>query len=232
MNQKKLNEIKKKKSKIDWSQISKVDQTGLKQIAGLLYEKFRRERKEKTYAQVKEILTLLLKAGYLLSCFAAPGMLRIAPDVLKEDQPEWKEWKKFNKGYLKRSLKRLEKQKLVAFREDEEKAIIRITKLGGQKVLKYALDNFGIEKPKIWDGKWRLIIYDVPKTKEYFQGIFRRTIKKLGLYKLQHSVYLTPYPCEAQIKFLRNFLGVENEVIYMVVERFENDRIYKRHFSL
>ena len=70
MSQNKLNKIKRKRNKIDWSKISNVDQTGLKEIAGLLYEKFRKERKKETYAQVKEILTLLLKAGYLLSCFA------------------------------------------------------------------------------------------------------------------------------------------------------------------
>jgi len=232
MNVKKLEKIKSKKNKINWNQISKVDQTGLKQIAGLLYEEFRRKRKKETYAQVREILTLLAKGGFLLTCFVAPGAMRIAPDVLRKNQPEWEEWKKFNKGYLKRSLKRLEEQKLVAFRKDEEKAIIKITKLGGQKVLKYALDNFGIEKQRIWDGKWRLIIYDMPKTKEYFQGLFRRTIKRLGLYKLQHSVYLTPYPCEAQIKFLRNFLGVKNEVIYMVIEKLENDDIYRKHFNI
>ena len=115
MSKNKLKRIKKKRNKIDWTQISKVDERGLKEIASVLYEKFRRERKEKTYAQVKEILTLLLKAGYLLSCFAAPGMMRMAPDVLKDKQPDWEEWKKFNKGYLKRSLKRLEKQKLIVF---------------------------------------------------------------------------------------------------------------------
>lgn len=232
IDKKRLKKIKKKKSGINWSQISKVDQAGLKQIADLLYQKFRRERREKTYAQIKEILTLLLKGGYLLSCFVAPGMLRIAPDVLKEEQPEWEEWKKFNKTYLTRSLKRLEKQKLITIRKDEEKAIIRITKLGEQKVLKYALDNFEIKKPKIWDGKWRLIIYDIPRKKEYFQSLFRKTIKKLGLYKLQHSVYLTPYPCEKEIKFLKAYFGLKNEVIYMVIEKLENDEAYRKHFNL
>jgi hypothetical protein len=225
-----IKKLKGTKEKIDWSKVSQVDQPGLKQVASLLYDSLRRERKRKTYAQVKEILTLLVKGGYLLSCFVAPGATRIAPDVLGS-QPEWEEWKKYNKAYLRRSLKRLEKQGIVAFREDEDKAIIRITKFGEQKILKHALEHFEIKKPRFWDGRWRLIIYDVPRKKKYFQDLFRRTIKKLGLYRLQHSVYLTPFDCKKQIDLLKSYFGVKEEVLYFVLDRFEDDTKYKRYFE-
>ena len=69
MKRKKLNKTKKKhqqKNKINWQQISQVNKTQLKQISALLYQKFQREKRDQTYAQVKEILTLLLKGGFLL----------------------------------------------------------------------------------------------------------------------------------------------------------------------
>lgn len=231
MKRKDVKTIKEKKNSNKKTRPVEVDQAGLKEVACSLYQEFRRKRKKETYAQVKEILTLLAKGGYLLGCFVAPGLTRIAPSVLN-NQPEWGEWKRFNKTYLRRSLERLEKQGMVAMRKDEEQATVRITKFGVQKVLKYALDNFKIKKPKIWDGKWRLIIYDVPAEKRYFQGLFRQVIKRLGLYQLQKSVYLTPFPCETQIQFIKDYFGVKTEVLYMVVNKFEGDESYKKYFDL
>jgi len=223
--------MKRRRKGLRWDRISQVDESGLKEMAGLLYEEFRRKRQGETYARVKEILTLLAKGGFLLSCFLAPGMARLAPEVLKS-QPERDEWQKFDKTCLRRSLKSLEKQGLVEIRKDEEEATVRITKLGEQKVLKYALESFEIVKPLVWDGKWRLIIYDISAKKEYFQQLFRKTIKKLGLYQLQHSVYLTPFACQKQIGFLREYFGIKDEVVYLVVEKLENDKKYKRYFDL
>jgi DNA-binding PadR family transcriptional regulator len=229
MKQRRLKRIKPKTNRR--KKVKEIDPKHLQEIASLLYTEFRRKRRKETYAQVKEILSLLAKGGYLLSCFLAPGLTRIAPDILGS-QPEWEEWKRFNKTYLRRSLKRLEKQGLVAFREDEDKAIIRITKFGEQYVLKYALDNLQIKKPKIWDGKWRLIIYDVSIKKEYFQRLFRETIKKLGLYQLQKSVYLTPFDCKKEIDFLREYFGVKIEVLYFTTDRFEKDEKYRKYFKI
>jgi len=209
-------------------EMGKISQKNLKELSAILYRKFRKERKEKNYARVKEILTLLAKGGFLLSCFLAPGAAKLAPAILAK-QPEKDEWQKFHKSYLRRSIKRLKKRGLI--REDEDKAILRISERGGREVLKYALDNFKIEKPKSWDSKWRLIIYDVPTEKRYFQDLFRETIKKLGLFQLQESVYLTPFPCYNQVQMLREYFGVKNEVLYLVVDKFEHEGKYRKHFD-
>ena len=65
-----------------------------------------------------------------------------------------------------------------------------LTKFGKRRIIKYALDELSIEKPKQWDGRWRMIIYDVDEkrknyetfsTSAYSAGISQVTRKRLGI---------------------------------------------------
>lgn len=89
-----------------------------------------------------------------------------------------------------------------------------------------------IDKPPRWDGKWRLIIYDIRKEKRYLSEIFRSFLRKMEFLQLQRSVYLTPYKCDEQIEFLRQYYGLDKEVLYLVVEKIENEKAYKDYFGV
>ena len=210
----------------------KNNQKQLEKLAGLLYDKFKKEERSKGYVRAKEVLSFLAKGGYLAACLVAPGLSRAAPPALWREKNSAGDIGKYSACYLRRTLERLHEQKLVEIQETEKEAVVKITRAGRERVLRYALDEMEIEEPATWDGKWRLIIYDVPVKKRYFQDLFRKAIKKLGLYQLQKSVFLTPYPCDGQIEFLREYFQVGGEVLYMIVERFENDGVYKKYFGL
>lgn len=211
---------------------AKINEEQFQEMAAILYARFKREERGRSYARAKDILTFLAKGGFLLACLLNPKMGRLSSHIFQQEQPEWKDWQKFNKGYLRRSLRRLQNQKLVKIISKREKPVIVITQKGREKVLKYALKEMKIEEPEVWDGKWRLIIYDMPVKKRYSQNLFRKAIKRMGLYQLQRSVFLTPYSCFEEVEFLRQYFGVGNEVLYMVVERFENDKFYRKYFGL
>lgn len=107
-----------------------------------------------------------------------------------------------------------------------------LTKNGKRRILKYSLDELTIEKPNSWDGRWRLVIYDVPKSKKYLRDVFRGTLKNLGFYQLQESVWLYPFPCEPQVTFLREYYDVGGEVVYVVASELEDDAPYRTYFNL
>ena len=134
----------------------------------------------------------------------------------------------YNPYYVKRTIKRLKKQELI----EQQGHIYLLTTRGKRWILKYTLEDLVIAAPKVWDGKWRMVIYDVARHKAALRNIFRQTIRRLGFYNLQESVWIHPYPCEKEISFLRDYCGMGTDVIYVIAHKIENDSVYKTHFGL
>ena len=181
--------------------------------------------------KLKRILLLLAKGTALMTVIAAPKTSRLFKGFL-DDNTEWKEWKLFNSTYLKRTIRKLEKQELVEIIEEGDKATVKITKKGMRKVLKFGLDSITISKPSRWDGKWRLVFYDVLGGKRSVRDKFRSYLKSAGFYQFQESVYLHAYPCEKEIDFLKYYLGIGSEVRYIIAEKIENDQEFRDYFGV
>lgn len=130
-------------------------------------------------------------------------------------------------------IHRFQKQKYVTIEEKPNgTVVVKITRHGLVRALGYQLDTMGLKKPHRWDQKWRLIIFDVPEKYHRMRDVFRRRLKQLGLYALQESVYISPYPCFDEVEFLRELYGIAFTVRYLLVEKVENDAFLRRHFYL
>ena len=110
-------------------------------------------------------------------------------------------------------------------------AVIKLTEKGHIQYLKYKLEEISL-KGKPWDGKWRVIIYDVGKLKKNAQENFRRILRQINFYRLQKSVYLTPYQCMKEIQYLREYFSIGDEVLVLEISKIENEEIYKKYFGL
>lgn len=183
-------------------------------------------------------ILLLLGAGTVLAGTilmpTLPMALKPIIDFYKKRQREndLKQWNRFNQARLKFVLKRLHQQKVVEITEEDGVSIIKLSNKGRVKFLKYKMEEMMIDKPPRWDGKWRLIIYDIKKEKRILSEIFRSFLRKMEFLKLQRSVYLTPYKCDEQIEFLRQYYSLDKEVLYLVVEKIENEKVYKDYFGI
>ncbi|MDI6883483.1 MAG: PaaX family transcriptional regulator C-terminal domain-containing protein [Patescibacteria group bacterium] len=80
---------------------------------------------------------------------------------------------------------------------------LKLTKEGERK-LKQIFPSY--KKPSKWDGKWYLVIFDIPEYLKYKRDLLRERLKQLGFGRLQQSVWFSPY----------NYL----EVILEVVEKY------------
>ncbi|MEX2090705.1 MAG: CRISPR-associated endonuclease Cas2 [Candidatus Paceibacterota bacterium] len=50
-----------------------------------------------------------------------------------------------------------------------------------------------------WDGKWRIVIFDIPEELHKKRNYLRSKLKNLGFHMLQKSVFIIPYPCEEEL---------------------------------
>lgn len=191
---------------------------------------------EKEYPSSKEIIYLLGMGALLAGTILLPGLGYVAGVVARaKRQHDWeqsqKQWKKFNPYLLKRNLKRLRDQRIVELIDNDGQQVIKLTQKGQTKYLKFSLEHLSLNN-KNWDGKWRIIIYDIAKFKKNQVNAFRNILKYINFYQLQKSVYLTPYPCEEQTLFLREYFGISDEVILIRADQIENEVFYKQYFGL
>jgi hypothetical protein len=109
------------------------------------------------------------------------------------------------------ALKRLEKKKLIKF---TDAGSFVLTKGGKDILLKFEIDDIKLPdfNPREWDGKWRVLIFDIPEIIRAARDVFRNKIQELQFYNLQKSVYVTPKPCEKEILKLARMLGIEKSV--------------------
>src|SRR3989344_774477 len=183
-----------------------------------------REQKIKV---AKIILKSIAAAGFISMAVLAPNALQ-ALDIFYGDRKR----KYKTKYYVKTSIGRLKNQGLIKFEERNGKNFIRLTDKGEQKLLKYQLGELAIKKPKKWDDKWRIIIFDICEYKKRIRNELRNELINLGFLRLQNSVWVYPYDCEELMIMFKSYFKIGKEVLYLVAERVENDRWLKKEFGL
>lgn len=184
----------------------------------------------------KHILLLAGVGVFLGAALVLPGLSRLIKprdlDRLMDDFLVEDEWEKFDKARLRQKLKLLYRQKMVRIYQTGDKYVVQITKKGQRRLITYKLDELQIPKPEKWDGKWRIVVYDIPTEKNLARDALRATLKKLEFFELQKSVYLYPYPCSDAIDFIREIYGVGEHVTLLTVGYLEDEEVYKEYFSL
>lgn len=126
------------------------------------------------------------------------------------------------------SRDRLLKRGLLTYRN----GYVRLTKQGEKVLRTLELKNFALKKPKRWDGKWRVLIFDIPEYRRGIRKKLRTTLSMIGFVHLQHSVWLYPYDCEDLINLLKADFKIGSDVLYLVVEKLEYDAAYRSRFGL
>lgn len=222
---------RKKKTRFKDFPLSSIKESLIEDLARNLTRQIDKEVFERKYAPVKEVLKLVGMGAFLAASLVIPN-LPLALKPFLNNQEEYEAWKRFNIPYLKRTLKRLEKQKLVEFDEEKGIQVVKITDGGRRRILKYAIDELAIEKPRSWDGRWRLVSYDIPARLKSLRRTFQEYLRSWGFYPLHESVYLHAYPCGKQIEFLREYLGVGEYIRIFLVAQIENDRLFREFFGV
>ncbi len=146
---------------------------------------------------------------------------------------QFKTSKRFNKWQIRSSINHLRRQKLIEYVADKNcKTIVRITKKGEAKLKAFDIELMKIQKPKKWDGKWRLVMFDIPMRFTKGREALRYHLKDLGFFQFQKSAWIYPYPCDDELIFISDFYGIGKYVEVLTVENILKDEKMKRHFGL
>ncbi|MBU1326843.1 hypothetical protein KKB64_00415 [Patescibacteria group bacterium] len=222
----------KKRLRLD-TQLTVPSDERIAELSTILAKQIHQEEIHRRYAPVKHILAFLGLAGVVGLSFISPSAAILAKPFLDEERrKKYEVWKQYNPSYLRSAIKRFHKQKYVEIKGQNGEEVVVLSEAGKRRILKYALDELSIEKPRQWDGRWRLIVYDVENRKKRLRDVFREALRALGFCKLQESVWLYPYPCEKQVTFLKEYYGVGNEVLYIVATTLEDDSPYRDYFGI
>lgn len=144
-----------------------------------------------------------------------------------------KSWKDIEYKRLSAVIKEFYEKRLVDFREKEDGTIkVVLTKDGKKRALEYQFDEIKIKKPEKWDGKWRMVIFDIPERKKKAREALRKKLKELNFMELQKSVFVHPYECENEIDFIVECFEVRPYVRFLRVDSFTNEEQFRLKFKL
>ena len=192
------------------------------------------QTREKARVPVRDPKKMALRAAFLRTLYVggaltlvmlAPKMSRIigSPDKSKKYRDE-----------LYRRIRdtqyRLKHTGLV-FEDDRGRLVL--TKLGTQKIEKMLMKEYVIPPPALWDGKWRVLLFDIKEKRRRVRAQLRKLLDGAGFVRLQDSAWVHPYPCDEFVALVRAHLssGV-GELRHITADALESDKPLRNHFNL
>lgn len=104
---------------------------------------------------------------------------------------------------LLRQIQRLEAQALIETKMDAQSGerLVRLTEKGAMACRP---KNDPVARwTRVWDGKWRMVIFDVPESDRSLRAKMRRRLMLEGFGCLQKSVWISPSPFGAMVEELK-----------------------------
>ncbi len=186
--------------------------------------------------EAKKIRRLRAFQQGLLAAAAVGGGELIAATIPNAAQllrfmPGYKKGAKFN-YQAKTALGRLVAKGLITFEERDGKRYARVTGAGEKLLELESLREKSVQKPKRWDGRWRVVLFDIPERRRGIRNRLRLFMQEYGFVRLQDSVWIYPYDCEDLIALAKANFRIGFDVLYMIVERVERDAHLREHFGL
>lgn len=171
----------------------------------------------------------------LLLLFAGVGLslARTPKQYCKVIKSTHREWQKINSRTLKQAIVSLYKSKLVSEKENKDGSVsIILTDNGKKKALTYNLDTMQIKKPASWDGKWRMVLFDIPEKQKKVREALREILKNLEFCEFQKSVFIHPYECQNELDYIIELFQLRPHVRVITVTKLDNELHLKKIFGL
>ncbi|MBI2448091.1 hypothetical protein HYV44_00820 [Candidatus Microgenomates bacterium] len=153
-----------------------------------------------------------------------------------------KDWRKafddykYNASTVNNSLEKLHQKGMIRFSYRGNDRTFRFTKKGikkWQELMRVGeFEAMQIKRPEKWDGKWRIIIFDIPDRKKKARDALRGRLKMLGFFQMQKSIFIHPYASLEQIEAVREFYSIKRHVKIIVTDFLEDGDKLKKYFDI
>lgn len=106
-----------------------------------------------------------------------------------------------------------------------------LTQKGKRRVIKIQLRDH-LSQRRTWDGKWRVLIFDVPERRRSARDFLRRELRLLGFKQLHRSVWVTPYDMPPAFRELLKESRLLSSTRFLIAETIDYDVDLRRWFDL
>lgn len=139
------------------------------------------------------------------------------------------EYRKLKREYEKRMGRKafrnliyyLKKKGIIkGFKEEKTNGWL-LTEKGKEKILKIKekIDLKNLKKRK--DGKWIMVIFDIPEKEKNKRDFFRWTLQTLGFQMLQKSIWISPHDVLEKVKTLIKNHFLKSYVKLLIIEEIQ-----------
>lgn len=133
---------------------------------------------------------------------------------------------------LKTAVVDLKKQNLIIKKQDYNGSVlVSLSEKGILRAINYKFRRLGHKKEK-WDGKWRMIAFDIPRQCEKGRKALVYRLKTGGFYELQESIFLYPYDCKNEIDALLELFKIKKYVRFGLLDFIDNQEKIKLRYKL
>lgn len=193
-----------------------------------MYKKRKLTPKSLYFKITAQRVLLLLAAGALLGFNRRPNGQR---QIIKGIAHYWNE---IERRALSRAIDRLYESKMVNFKynEKDKSNTIVVTREGKKIALNFKTDRMKVNPMKKWDGKWRVVTFDVPEKARYVRDGIRSALRRMKFFEYQKSVFVHPFECQNEIEFITEFYEARPWVRFLIAESMDNEFHLLTHFDL
>lgn len=172
-------------------------------------------RKEK-----KEIIKLT-SAKLLITLFEAVEITARpffkASPIYRQSIKKYYDDDRYDKAEINDRIQYLKSMGMIKMFTENNERFAELSPKGFEKIKEISAE-IKITRPKKWDKKWRVVIFDILEKFRGSRDSLRLKLVNLGFIKIQKSVYVYPFPCTEEIVTLSRSLGVEKSVTIMIAD--------------
>lgn len=139
-------------------------------------------------------------------------------------------WREKDRITFSKRIYYLKQKKLIRIFVRGKKQYIELTPKGKKRARDYFCRNIRIKIRNKWDGKWRIVIFDISESHRDRRDTIRRWLKNLGLVEIQKSVYVYPFDFKRELDLMVGILILYKDVKYMISEIIQGEETIIEQF--
>lgn len=176
---------------------------------------------------IQKRLLLLLMGGL------AFGLTRNVGRQIKILKEAGKEWKNIPNQTINNAFRTLYEARLIEKRKlPDGKIEVIISKNGEKRAMIENLSEMKIKRPPKWDGYFWIVMFDIPEKRKRVRDALRYHLKKMDFYELQKSVFVLPFPCVKEIKFLAEYYNIRKHIRMIEARSIDHEQEIIKRFKL
>lgn len=126
---------------------------------------------------------------------------------------------------VNRSIKGLKEAGLIESIYSGQSDYAKLTREGKKKAHSVSLESDTALVSPVWDGKWRIVLLDIPESRKSERESLRYLLKKAGFVCLKNSAWISPYPFEHLFTNIKKDLNLTTEMMIIVTNNIDESTL-------